>query len=212
MAEKEYSPDGSEDGRATDGDGADSATENSDPPLPAAVIERVETLTRRARRAVDENERDAYLEERATLLSTHEYEARIREDDAGETLVLYPAEWIEDGTIQVDRIDDTDRGIERPLSGVRSGADWADVDEHNREIAAAVRKRHGEVHGETAAAFADFMSNHYAKPIEDATEQELTEFLTDYFIRNAWPSDDQKAAVRESVRLVYVSADEPVPL
>jgi hypothetical protein len=206
MAEKEYSPDGSEDGRATDGDGADSATENSDPPLPAAVIERVKTLTRRARRAVDENERDAYLEERATLLSTHEYEARIREDDAGETLVLYPAEWIEDGTIQVDRIDDTDRGIERPLSGVRSGADWADVDEHNREIAAAVRKRHGEVHGETAAAFADFMSNHYAKPIEAATPGEREEFRTEYFPRNAWPSAAQRDQLEESLRLIVETA------
>jgi hypothetical protein len=206
MAEKEYSPDGSEDGRATDGDGADSATENSDPPLPTAVIERVETLTRRARRAVDENERDAYLEERATLLSTHEYEARIREDDAGETLVLYPAEWIEDGTIQVDRIDDTDRGIERPLSGVRSGADWADVDEHNREIAAAVRKRHGEVHGETAAAFADFMSNHYAKPIEAATPGEREEFRTEYFPRNAWPSAAQRDQLEESLRLIVETA------
>ena len=199
MAENETPPD------ETDND--DAATDTAEKRLPEDVIERAETLTRRARRAVDENERTAYLGERDALLADHEYEARIREDDAGDTLVVYPSAWIEDGTIQIERIDDTDRGIERPLSGPDPDADWDVVDEHNREIAATVRKRHGTVHGKTAASFADFMSNHYAKPIGSATPAEREEFRTEYFPRNAWPSATQREQVEESIRLTVEAAE-----
>jgi hypothetical protein len=177
-------------------------------PLPGETIDRAETLTRRARAAIDGNEREAYLEERDRLLSAHGYEARVREGDTGATLVLYPAEWLDDGSVRLERIEDTDRAIERPISGPGSDADWESVDGHNREIATRVRKRHGEVHGETAAAFADFMSNHYAKPIEDATPAEREEFRTEYFPRNAWPSEAQRERVEESVQLALEVAEE----
>jgi len=190
----------------------DATTETSDGsgselPLPEAVIDRAETLTRRIQSAVDDNERDAYRRERAELLDGHAYEVRVREGDTGETLVLYPEEWVENGTVQVDRIDDTDRAIERPVSGPGSGADWEAVDSHNRAVAARVRERHGEVHGETAAAFAAFMSNHYAKPIEKSTPGEREEFRAEYFPRNAWPSEKQRDLVAESVRLTLDAAD-----
>ena len=190
----------------------DRATETTDDagseqPLPEEVIERAETLTRRIRNAVDGNERDAYRREREELLEPHAYEVRVREGDTGETLVLYPDEWVEDGTVQVDRIDDTDRAVERPISGPGSGADWEAVDSHNREVAARVRERHGEVHGETATAFADFMSNHYAKPIEKSTPGEREEFRAEYFPRNAWPTRKQCDRVAESVRLILEVAD-----
>ena len=68
------------------------------------------------------------------------------------------------------------------------------------------------VHGANAHALADYASNHYAKPIGDLTGQELAEFLDEYFPRNAWPSDDQKAAVEESVRLVFAETDQPLPI
>lgn len=176
--------------------------------LPEDVIDRAETLTRRLRNAVDDSERAAYKHERDALLDEHGYGARVREGQTGETLVLHPAVWIEDGTIRTDRIDDTSQAIERPLSGPGSGADWAEIDEHNRTIAARVRKRHGAVHGETATAFADFMSNHYAKPIERATPGEREELRTEYFPRNAWPTDEQRERVTESLRLTVEAADE----
>ena len=88
--------------------------------LPDDVTARARTLTRRMREALDDDERAAYREERDDLLAGHGYVPRVREDEAGETLVLYPEEWIEDGVVQVDRIDDVDRGVERSLRLVRT--------------------------------------------------------------------------------------------
>lgn len=171
-------------------------------PLPETVIERATMLTRRARDTVDENERTAYLADRDERLEAYDYTARVREGDTGDTLVLYPDEWVEDGTVRFDRIEDTARAVERSLSGPGSDADWDEIDRHNREIATRVRERCGDVHGDTAAAFADFMSNHYAKPIEFATADEREEFRREYFVRNAWPTDEQRERVDESIRLV----------
>lgn len=175
--------------------------------LPDGVIERATTLTRRARDAVDENERSAYLERRDDRLREHGYTARIRDGETGETLVLYPEEWVEDGTVRFDRIADTDRAVERSISGPGSGDDWEEIDRYNRAVASRVRQQHGDVHGETATAFADFMSNHYAKPIEAATAEEREEFRTEYFVRNAWPTDEQRERVDESIRLIVEAAD-----
>jgi len=105
------------------------------------------------------------------------------------------------------RVEDVDRGIERPLSGPGEADDWQTVDEHNSEIVDRVEAEHGEVHGRNAAAFAEFMSNHYARAIESATDEEKEEFLTEYFPRNAWPTDDQQAVVEQSVRLAIETGE-----
>ena len=171
------------------------------------VAARAQMLTRRMREAVDDEERAAYREERAGLLAEHGYVSRVREDDTGETLVLYPEEWVDDGVVQVDRIEDTDRAVERSLSGVGS-ADWETVEAHNRAVAERVRAEHGEVHGGNAHAFADFMSNHYAKRVETATPEEREEFREEYLPRNAWPTEAQREAVERSLRLVEKVAVE----
>ena len=175
--------------------------------LPDDVAARARTLTRRMREAVDDKERVAYREERAGLLAEHGYVSRVREDDTGETLVLYPEEWVAEGVVQVDRIEDTDRAVERSLSGVGS-ADWETVEAHNRAVAERVRAEHGEVHGGNAHAFADFMSNHYAKRVETATPEEREEFREEYLPRNAWPTEAQREAVERSLRLVEKVAVE----
>ena len=171
------------------------------PPLPVDVVTRVLTLTRRMRRAVEEDEQAAYCEERDRLLAAHDYLARVREDDTGETLVLYPAEWTADGVVRVDRVDEPDRAVERPLSGVGTD-DYEAVETHNRRVADRVAEVHGDPHGATAHAFADFASNHYAKCVERVTPAERREFREEYFPRNAWPTEDQRAAVEESLRRV----------
>lgn len=178
-----------------------------DDSLPADVIDRAVTLSRQARAAIDENEQAAYLKARSELLVPHEYEARVRTDDTGSTLILYPTEWLDDGTAKVERIEDTDRAVERSLSGPGTGDDWESIDEHNRRIAAAVGERHGDVHGETAADFAEFISNHYAKRIEEATKDERREFRAEYFPRNAWPTDEQRERLDRSMELVFETAD-----
>jgi len=189
----------------------ESADENSNGgDLPDQVVTEAERLTRRAREAVDEAERAGAVRARDRLLADHGFTARVRHEESREVLVLYPAEWVDAGTVQPDRIDDTDRGIERPLSGA-GDEDWATVDAHNRNLAAAVGDAHGPVHGGNARALADFAGNHYSKRIEALTGEELALFLDEYYPRNVWPNDEQKAVVEESVRLVFRQAGEPVP-
>ena len=179
--------------------------------LPSDVLERAERLTRLAREAVDESEATAYLDERDALLGNHDFTARVREDDTAEVLVCHPAEWVEDGVIRPGRVDDVDRGVEIQLSGPGDPEEWEAVDERNRAVASAVAEDHGAVHGATATALADFMSNHYAKPIAEATPDELEEFRTEYFRRNAWPSDEQRALLEESVRLALEKSGGRIP-
>lgn len=170
------------------------------------VIEEAERLTRLARNVPDEEESALYRERREELLADHEFTARVREEDATETLVLHPEEWVAEGTIRPERIDDTDRAVEVHLSGPAKPDDWAVIEEHNRAVADRVREEHGDVHGENAEAFADFMGNHYARRVETATPQEREEFLAEYFVRNAWPSESQKAVVEQSLEFVERAA------
>lgn len=192
---------------ANEGDADEDGTSGD---LPDDVVDEAERLTRLARTATDENERAARLERRDDLLDEHEFTARVR-DDEDATLVLHPAEWHEDGVIRTDRIEDIDRAIEIRLEGTEDPDDWQAVDERNRALAAAVRERHGDVHGDNADALAAFFGNHYAKPIASATPAELEEFRTEYFVRNAWPSAAQREAIEESIRLVFEAVDEPHP-
>ena len=177
------------------------------PDLPADTRDEVERLTRLARQAVDEGAATAYRDQRAALLDEHGYEARIREEDTGDVLVCYPSEWVDDGVIQPDMVEDTDRGIEVRLSGPGDPDEWDDIEAQNRAVVERVRADHGETHAATARALADFMGNHYAKPIAEATPEELTEFREEYFTRNVWPTDRQRALLDESVRVAVEQAD-----
>jgi hypothetical protein len=179
---------------------------------PAEVVETVERLTRRSRDAPTDAEAEAYRTDRDERLAEHGYTARVREDETRDVLVLHPAEWVDDGTVRPERVDDVGRGVEVPLSGPDDTADWDVVDAHNRELVEAVRETHGDVHGENAVALADFMGNHYAKPVESATREELEEFLEEYYPRNAWPTDEQREVVEKSVEFAFDAADERCPL
>ena len=180
-------------------------------PLPTGVIDRAEQLTRQARNAVDENEREAYLRERRSLLDEHDYRARIRAEDDRDILVLYPGDWVEDGTVRPARIENIDRGIERPLSGVGDGSFEA-VDAHNRELVAAVEREHGPDHGANVDTLADFAGNHYKKPIEELSAAEVTLFLEEYYPRNVWPTATQQSLIEQSVRLAFKMSGTSVPI
>lgn len=193
------------------------------PDVPVDVVAEAERLTRLARDADRHDdgtgalgetpdgpdEAAAYRARRDDLLAAHGYACRVREDDG--TLVLHPAEWVEDGEIRVDRIDDTDRAVEVSLSGTGTDEEWADVESHNASLVSAVEERHGPAHAANARALADFMGNHYAKEIERATGEELAEFLAEYYPRNAWPSARERELVEKSVALVFEVAGVPVP-
>lgn len=196
----------------TEGSTSREATDEADSSLPRSVVDDAERLTRLERNAVDDEEAAAYEAERETLLEDHEYTARIRTED-DDVLVLHPQEWHDEdaGVIRTDRIDDTERAIEIPLEGAADPDDWAEVDTQNRALVDEVRASHGDIHGDNAAMLADFMGNHYAKPMESATAAELSEFRTEYVVRNAWPSDEQRDALERSIKLVFETAGEPVP-
>ncbi|MFB6093996.1 MAG: rnhA operon protein [Halanaeroarchaeum sp.] len=176
---------------------------------PPDVIEEAERLTRLARRATDDAEAAAYRDRRETVLAEEDFVARVREDDDGATLVCHPAEWVdEEGVVDLDAVEDLGRGVEVSLSGADAGDGWAETDAHNRAHVEAVRERHGDRHAENARAFADFMGNHYAAAVEDATGRQIGTFLREYYPRNAWPSGDAAASVNRSVRLLLETARE----
>jgi len=177
--------------------------------LPEDVVSEAERLTRLAREAVDENEETAYRERRAGLLADHEFVPHLRRED--DTLVLHPEEWVEDGVVRTERIEDIDRAVEISLSGAGDPDDWASVAEHNDRLVETVTEAHGDVHGANARAFADFMGNHYARRVETATATELREFVGEYYPRNAWPSADQRAVVGKSLELLFDAADAELP-
>jgi len=179
--------------------------------VPPAVVDEAERLTRLAREAVDDDAAAAYRADRDERLDAHAFTARVREDDTGETLVLHPQEWVEDGTIRPERVDDTDRAIELSLSGTDSPDDWQAVDDHNRDLVDSVRDAHGDQHAAVVDVLADFASNHYAKPIEDLSATELREFEGEYVTRNAWLDDDALAVLEEGVRSAFDAAKERVP-
>lgn len=175
--------------------------------LPPSVCTRVRRLTRQAQEANDSATADQYRNQRSQLLDEYDFAARIRDDEDGQTLVCYPQEWLENGTVRRTNIDDLDRAVELPLAGPGNPDDWAAIDEHNQEIAEAIEEEHGSVHGANAAALAEFASNHYAKPIEALTDSELTEFTDDYYLRNVWSTDQQEEILEESVRLTRTFAE-----
>ncbi|MDS0293584.1 DUF7108 family protein [Halogeometricum luteum] len=189
--------------------GAPVAEEDETGELPEAAVDAAERLTRLARDAVDENEAAAYRERRDEVLAEHGFTARVR--DADETLVLHPAEWMEGDTVRTDRIDDTDRAYEIPLTGADVDGDWDAVEAHNAELVDAVEAEGGAVHAANARVFADFMGNHYVRRMDTASRDEVAEFLSEYYPRNAWPSQKQESVVRDSVELVFEAAGADVP-
>lgn len=179
--------------------------------LPAAVVDEAVRLSRLARAAEDQTEADAYRSKRADLLAEHGYLARVRTDDNRAVLVCYPSDWQRKGVVDPAGIDELDRAVERPLTGPGDPDDWAAVEAHNRAVAEAVTAQHGSVHGANADAFADFMSNHYARKVETAGQRVCQEFLTHYLPRNAWPSEEQLDRAEASLRRVFEAADSSPP-
>lgn len=182
------------------------------PELPEGVLEEAARLSTLALEATEESAADAYRDRRDALVTEYGFTARIREEADREVLVCYPEEWVDDqGVVRLDMIEDTTRAIEVPLSG-GGEPNWEDAEPHNRALVAEVRERHGDIHGANARAFADFMSNHYARRIDTATAAEVREFLEEYYPRNAWPTPEQSAVVEESLRYVFAAASTDYPL
>jgi hypothetical protein len=179
--------------------------------LPENVVAEAKRLTRLVRNADDDAEADAYRADREERLAEYGFTARVREEDAGDVLVCHPAEWVEEETVRVERIENTDRAVERRLSGPGEAGEFETVDAHNRAVVAEIETRADTVHAENAAAFADFMGNHYVRRVETATGEEIREFLEWYFPRNAFPTETQRDVIEESLCRIFDVTDRDPP-
>ena len=195
---------------AEDGDADRGAADDRAPDVPVDVVDEAERLTRLARETDDDAAADFYRDRRDELVDEYDYVPRLREDD--DTLVLYPDEWMADGTVQIDRIETTDRAVEVSLSGPGDADCFQEVAAYNDAVASAVADRESDVHAATARTFAAFMSNHYVRPVDDATPDMRAEFREEYLVRNGWPSEEQLSAIDESLSVIEtVAADVDDP-
>ena len=182
------------------------------PDIPVDAVDEAERLTRLARDAAETAEADHYRMRRREVTADYGYTPRVRETD--DTLVLYPAEWVESGEVQLDQIDNTDRAVEVSLSGPGDADQYRAVAAYNAAVVEAVAERADEVHAETARSFAAFANNHYVRTIDDMTPEMRAEFREEYFPRNAWPTAAQMDVLSTSVELITEIAatlDEPRP-
>jgi len=168
--------------------------------LPADVVERAARLTRRARETNDEETTRVTGDEREELLAEYDYAARVREEDDRSVLVCYPTEWLEDGNAAFERIEDTERAVEYPLSGPID-ADWERLVAENDAIVEAVTDEYDAVHAANARALAEYAENHHGTTIERLTDDQLERFREEFYPRNVWPTDEQAAVVEESITL-----------
>ncbi|OYR67462.1 hypothetical protein DJ71_21710, partial [Halorubrum sp. E3] len=106
------------------------------PDVPVEAVDEAERLTRLAREAESaeptpeiEQAADQYRERRDALAAEYGYTARVRDED--DALVLYPDEWMEEGTVQLDRVEDTDRAVEVLLSGPGDADRYREVAAYN---------------------------------------------------------------------------------
>ncbi|MFD1570597.1 DUF7108 domain-containing protein [Halorubrum laminariae] len=195
---------------AANADDERDATEDRVPDLPADVVDEAERLTRLARETDDDAAAEFYRDRRDELVTDHDYVPRLRGDD--DTLVMYPDEWMADGTVQLDRIETTERAVEVSLSGPGDADRFQEIAAYNDAVATAVAERESNVHADTARTFAAFMSNHYVRPIDDATPDMRAEFREEYLVRNGWPSEEQLAVADESLSVIEaVAADVDGP-
>ncbi|GAB7010061.1 DUF7108 domain-containing protein [Halorubrum trueperi] len=212
MAAEEPSGDG--DGSDTESDRADTESDRADPEsdadrvpdVPVEVVGEAERLTRLARETEDAEAAAFYRERRDELVTDHDYVPRLREED--DTLVLYPGEWMDDGTVRLDRIETTERAVEVSLSGPGDADRYREIAAYNDAIAEAVGEEAADLHADTAERFAAFMSNHYVRAVDDATPEMRAEFREEYLPRNGWPTDEQLAAVDESLSVVEETATD----
>ena len=181
------------------------------PDLPDFAFEAARAMTRVMRRDTHP-EPEAIRDRRETLLGRYGYAARVREDEAGPVLVCYPDDWLEDGTLQPDRLESTENAVEGRLTRAHHGDGWAGIDAHNHALADRVSEAYGEPHGDNAATFGIYLANHHEVPVEGATATHVEDFLEEYFPRNAWPSEAQRAAIETSLRHLFGIAGEPFPV
>jgi len=195
------------DSGSADTNSTDNAADDAEP-LPDAVVDDAERLTRLARQAADESERKAYRADRDETLAAHDYTARVRDED--DTLVLYPDEWLDGDTVELDRIDDTDRAVEIPL--------WAAATTRGpllRPTTPRLSRLSARLTGRFTRPTPGRLRISWATiTVDESRLRRLTissEFREEYYPRNVWADADQQAAVDASLEYLFAVADTECP-
>jgi len=155
--------------------------------------EWVEEATRLTRVALSGNEEAR--EERDVLAEENGYVARERDDGV---LVLHPNDWLEDGVVDLNAFD-ADEAYEIPLEG----RGFEEAREENDEVLDSFGAEADEVDVFNVRSFAEFCENHHSVSVENATAEQVEEFVNDYYVRNVWPTDEAEGRLEESLRLLF---------
>lgn len=153
----------------------------------------VKEATRLTRVALSGNE-DA-RKERDKLADEHGYVARERDDGV---LVLHPDDWIEDGVVDLDAFD-ADEAYEIPLEG-RS---FEEAHEANDAVLDEFSADAHEADLFNVRSFAEFCENHHSVAVENATTEQVDEFVNDYYVRNVWATDEAEERLEESLSRLF---------
>jgi hypothetical protein len=157
----------------------------------------VEEATRLTRVAASGD--DEALQRREEIADEHGYEARLREDG---TLVLHPADWLdENGVIDLEEFD-ADDAYEVPLDG----GGFEEAREKNDRLLGRFERDASEEDAFNARAFVEFCENHHATAVENTSEDHLREFLEEYYVRNVWAPEEAEDCVEESLRDLLTEA------
>lgn len=152
----------------------------------------VEEAARLARVAASGD--DEARKRRDEVAAERGYEARLRDDG---TLVLHPADWLdEDGVVDMEAFD-ADEAYEVPLDG--GGFEEA----RRRNNALLDEFTDGDVDEKdvfNARAFVEFCENHHAVAVENVGDEHIEEFLNEYYVRNVWSDEEAEDRVDESLR------------
>lgn len=162
-------------------------------------VERAVEFTRHGLRTGDEE----VLERRDRLVRSHGHRARLRLDDM--VLVLYPEEWVEDGEVRFEEVEDVDRALEVELEPEK---EWGEAHSENKELLSEFGERVEDHHVYNARVFTEFLENHYSISVMDARQEHVNEFLEEFYPRNAWPSRQARVCVDESVEMFLEFARE----
>lgn len=136
--------------------------------------------------------------ERDAIAERHGYGVRLR--DADDVLVCYPLDWLDDGTVDLDSVEDLDRAVEVSLGG--GSDDVADVRDANDAVVEPVLEEADDAVGYDAAAFAEYCENHHRARLGEVSRTQVERFLEEYYPRNVWPPDGAEDRVEEALRRV----------
>lgn len=140
---------------------------------------------------------DEAREKRNRIAEQNGYVPRERDDGV---LVLHPEDWIEDGVVDLDAFD-ADDAYEIPLDGRGFEEAREANDAVVEEFATGTETDEADVFN--ARSFCEFCENHHSVAIENATAEQVDEFINEYYVRNVWASQEAERRLESSLEKLF---------